>query len=63
MLRQLGCAYFVLVCTWYFDASPAEDPVYVCVLVHAVPVGVSPVECKKGAGVLQEFSTLVDWPV
>lgn len=48
MLRQFGCAYFVLICTWHFDASSAEDLVYVCVLVHAVPVGVSPVKYKRG---------------
>lgn len=48
MLRQLGCAYFVLVCTWHFDAVPAEDLIYACVFVHAVPVGVSPVKYKRG---------------
>ena len=48
MLRQFGCAYCVLIGTWHFDASPAEDLVYVCVLVHAVPVAVFPVEYKRG---------------
>ena len=48
MLRQLGCAYFVLVCTWHFDAVPAEDLIYACVFVHAVPVGFLLWSVKRG---------------